>query len=205
MTDPNYPYFDYPIDAASYAERAQRQLQLFDAGNPESLFYAAFELRMVIEARFDKGLRALLQTNVTEEEKQKHTRRIEKLSIDKLFRKLETIDENTLQSSTLILGRPGGQATSVLQYTAVTEKLAHDYDRVSKLLHYGFCLKKINEEWFLKEKIFPNKDNMKSLMDYREMLGDIAKRLEEASSGDLLAPASFLLKLIEELDEDAEQ
>lgn len=42
-------------------------------------------------------------------------------------------------------------------------------------------------------------------MHYREMLGDIAKRLEEASSGDLLAPPSFLLRLVEELDESAEE
>lgn len=35
-------------------------------------------------------------------------------------------------------------------------------------------------------------------MDYREMLGNIAQRLEEASSGALLAPPSFLLQLIDE-------
>ena len=62
-----------------------------------------------------------------------------------------------------------------------------------------------NREWFLKEKIFPNKDDMRSLMDYREMLGNIAKRLEEASSGDLLAPPSFLVRLVDELDEDTEE
>jgi hypothetical protein len=76
MTHPNYPYFAYDIDAWSYVERAQKQLQLFDAGNPESLFYAAFELRTGIEARFDKGLRALLQTNLKEEEQKYHTQKI---------------------------------------------------------------------------------------------------------------------------------
>jgi hypothetical protein len=35
MTDPNYPFFTYAADAWSYVERAQKQLQLFDAGNPE--------------------------------------------------------------------------------------------------------------------------------------------------------------------------
>jgi hypothetical protein len=45
---------------------------------------------------------------------------------------------------------------------------------------------------------------MKSLMDFRAMLGDIAQRLEEASSGDLLTPPSFLLQLIDEVNEDME-
>jgi hypothetical protein len=204
MTQPNQPYFAYAYDAWSYVERAKKQLELFDAGNPESLFYAAFELRMGIEARLYDGLRALRQTNMTEEERQRHTKRLERLSPDKLFRKLETIDENTLQSSTLMIGIPGGQSTSVLRYTAVTKELANDHDRpLSKLLHYRFFID--NPEWYLKEKIFPNRDNMRSLMDYREMLGEIARRLEEASSGDLLAPPSFLLGLIDKLDESAEE
>src|SRR5919109_5293969 len=113
MTDPNHPYFAYHHDAYSYVERAQKQLQLFDAGNSESFFYAAFELRTGIEARLYDGLRALLQTNITEEERQRHTRRIERLSPDKLFRKLATIDEHTLQSYTVTFGRPGGQSMSV--------------------------------------------------------------------------------------------
>jgi hypothetical protein len=45
---------------------------------------------------------------------------------------------------------------------------------------------------------------MRSLIDYREMLGDIANRLEEASRGDLLTPPPFLLGLVEELAENAE-
>jgi hypothetical protein len=138
MTDPHYPYFAYQIDAASYAGRAKRHLQLFDAGNPESLFYAAFELRTGIEARLHDGLRALLQTNLTEEEKKKHTQRIERLNVKKLFRKLGTIDENTHQSYTIRFGIPAGQSISVLQYTAVTKELANDWKRVSDLFHYRF-------------------------------------------------------------------
>jgi hypothetical protein len=203
MADTNHPYFSYHNDAYSYVERAKKQLELFDTGNPESLFYAAFELRTGIEARLYDGLRALLQTNVTEEERQRHTKRLEKLSPDKLFRKLETIDENTLQSSTLIIGIPGGQSSSAFRYTAVTKQLIRDRGEVSELLHYPFFIK--NKEWYHKVKIFPNKDNMRSLMDYRENLGDIARRLEEASSGDLLAPPTFLLRLIDEADEGAEE
>jgi len=156
MNDPNYPYFVYHHDAWSYVERAQKQLQLFDARNPECLFYAAFELRMGIESRLYDGLRALLQYNATEEERAKHTKIIEKMNLDKIFKKLETIDENALKSSIMYLGRPRGESTSILRYAAVTKELVKDRGRVSDLLHYGFFID--NKEWYLKEKIFPNKD-----------------------------------------------
>jgi hypothetical protein len=194
MPHPHSPYFSYHTDAWSYVERVRKQLQLFDAGNPENLVYAAFELRTGIEARLYDGLRALLQYRLTEEEKKKHAKRIEKLSTEKLFRKLATIDENTLQSYTVMIGSPGGQSTSVLQYTAVTKELAKDWTRVSQLLHYRFFID--NKEWYHKEKIYPNKDNMRSLVDYRDMLGDIANRLEQASSGDLLTPHPSSLTLL---------
>jgi hypothetical protein len=61
-----------------------------------------------------------------------------------------------------------------------------------------------NKEGFPTEKIFPNKDNMESLMDFREILGDIAERLEEASSDDLLIAPLFLLQVVDELNKDAE-
>ncbi len=60
MPDPNRPYYAYHYDAGSHAERAQRQLQLFDAENLESLFYAAFELRTGIEARLYEGAKGII-------------------------------------------------------------------------------------------------------------------------------------------------
>ena len=77
MPYPTSPYFAYHTDAWSYVERAQKQLQLFDAGNPENLFYAAFELRTGIEACLYDGLKNLLQYKLTEEERKKHAKRIE--------------------------------------------------------------------------------------------------------------------------------
>jgi hypothetical protein len=60
---PGYHFIAYNINTGSFVERAQKQLQLFDEGNPESLFYAALELRMGIEARLLEILRALLRDN----------------------------------------------------------------------------------------------------------------------------------------------
>ena len=53
-----------------------------------------------------------------------------------------------------------------------------------------------NKEWFPTEKIFHNKDNMESLMDFHEMLGDI--------SDDLLIAPLVLLQVVDELNKDAE-
>lgn len=197
MTDPNHPHFIYPTDAWSYVERAQKQLQLFDAGNPESLFYAAFELRMGIESRITYGLKSLLRARGMPEQK------LEKYDLDKIFKKLETIDENTLKPSTLVISTPGGQTAGVWQYTPITKDLTRDYGTVSDLLHYQFFLRK--KDWFAKQRLWPQY-NTKSLLDYRDILGDIAKRLEEASSGDLLAPPPpSLFQLLDEVDEDTEE
>jgi hypothetical protein len=103
----------------------------------------------------------------------------------------------------LIIGTPGGRSAGMMRYTGVTKELTKDWGQVSELLHYKFFIK--NKEWYHKVKIFPNNENMRSLMDYRGMLGDIAQRLEEASSGDLLAPPSFLLRLIDEVNESTEE
>jgi len=128
-----------------------------------------------------------------------------KNKLGKIFRTLTNLDKNTLDSATVILGIPGGQTSSTFRYTPVTKEFLKDWGEVSDLLHYSFFLKKENKEWFHKERIFPNKDGMKSLMEYREMLGEIAWRLENASSGDLIIPPTFLLQFINENDVGAEE
>jgi hypothetical protein len=192
MANPNYPYFAYHTDAASYAERAHKQLRLFDAGNPESLFYAAFELRTGIESRLIKGIKDLLKANNRSEKE------IKGYSPENILKKLAKIDANALKPLTLTIGIPGGQTATVLQYTPVTPELARDWGRVSNVLHYMFF--ETNPEWYAKRRLQPEFKEM-SLVDYRDMLGEIAQRLDDASSGDLLAPPVFL-KFFDKLNED---
>jgi hypothetical protein len=192
MTHPNYPYFAYHIDAWSYVERAQKQLQLFDAGSPESLFYAALELRTGIEARLIKGIKDLLKANNRSEKE------IKGYSPESILRQLAKIDADALKTVTLTIGIPGGQTISVLQYIPVTPELAKDWGRVSNLLHYMFF--ETNPGWYAKRKLQSAFKEM-SLVDYRDMLGEIAQRLDNASSGDLLAPPAFL-KFFDKLNED---
>jgi hypothetical protein len=116
MTDPAYPYFSYGHDAWSYLERARKQLQLFDAGNAESLFHAALELHLGIESRISYELKALLDARKMPEQK------IENYTLGKLFNDLVSIDKNTFESFTVLFSTPGGQTTSALQYAPVTRE-----------------------------------------------------------------------------------
>ena len=193
MTQPNHPHFAYHIDAWSYVERAQKQLQLFDAGNPESLFYAALELRIGIEARLIKGINDLLKANKRSEKE------IKRYSPESILKQLAKIDVDALKPLTLTISIPGSQMATVLQYTPVTPELAKDWGRVSNLLHYMFF--ETNSAWYTKRRLQPEFKEM-SLVDYRHLLGEVAQRLDKASSGDLLAPPAFL-KFFDKLNEGA--
>jgi hypothetical protein len=176
-------------------ERAQKHLQLFDEGLPEGLFYAAFELRMGIEARLFDGLDSLRRANGLPPDEN-----ITKYNPRELFNKIAKIDENALQPLTLTIGIPGGKAVSIMQYMPVTKTLAEDWGRMSQLLHYTFFAD--NPDWYAKRRL-KDEYGLMSLADYRDMLGDIARRLEEASSGDLIAPPTFI-KFFDELNKDRE-
>ena len=194
MTGANYPYFAYHIDAWSCVERAQKQLQLFDEGNPESLFYAALELRMGIEARLLEVLRVLLRDNNRPAEE------IKAYQPKILLGRISELDENAFHQITLTIWIPGSQNRTVLQFIPVTKELASDYGKVGNLLHATFF--ESNKDWFAKRRLWPEY-HTKSLADYRDILGDIAKRLEKACNGSLITPPSFL-KFFDELNRDAE-
>jgi hypothetical protein len=190
MTDLDY---DYGRDSWSFVERAHKQLQFFDAGNPESLFYAALELRMGIEARLLEILRALLRDN------HKPAEKIKEYTPKVLLDKISRLDHHALYPVTLTVGIPGSQSRTVLQFIPVTPELASDYGKVGTLLHCTFF--ETNQNWYVKHRLWAEYKT-RSLLDYRDMLGDIAKRLEDASNSDLLAPPSFL-KFFDQLNEPA--
>jgi hypothetical protein len=145
MAQPNHPHFAYHIDALSCVERAKKQLQLFDAGTPKSLFYAALELRRGIEARLIKGIKDLLKANKRSEKE------IKRYSPESILRQLAKIDADALKPLTLTIGIPGGQTATVLQYTPITSELAKDWGRVSNLLHYMFF--ETNPGWYTKRRL----------------------------------------------------
>ena len=197
MPHPNSLYFAYHIDAWSYVERAQKQLQLFDEGNPESLFYAALELRMGIEARLIEILRALLRDN------NRPAERIKQYKPKILLGKISELDKNgnVFRHITLTFGVPGSQSSTVFQFIPITRELAADYGKVGDLLHCTFF--EGNEGWCVKKRLKGEYGAM-SLLDYRDMLSIITQRLKEATGSDLIIPPSFI-KFFDELNNDAEE
>jgi hypothetical protein len=96
---------------------------------------------------------------------------------------------------------PGSQNRTVLRFIPVTKELASDYGKAGNLLHCTFFESNIG--WYAKKGL-KDEYNLMSMFDYRDMLGDIAKRLEEASSGNLLIPPSFL-NFFDKLNKDAKE
>lgn len=183
MTDPDYPYVDYNISSLDFLDRARKQLSLFDAGNIESLFYAALELRMGIEARICEYLEHSLNDKKPSKQKEYHAK--------KLFAKLLKNNPDADQPLELLIGKKGSTSLSVFKYTPVKKELIDYYEKeLGKILHHKFFVDNKNS-WYIKKKL--QKYGAKSLFDYRDLLEKIALELEEANKGDLLSHPQFTL------------
>lgn len=176
MTDPDYPYFDHNISSLDFLERAKKQLDLFDAGKIDNLFYAALELRMGIEARVCEYLEHSLNDKKPSKQKEYHAK--------KLFNRLLKNNPTADQPLDLIIGLKGSSTKTVFKYTPVTQKLISYYENLGELLHYKF-FQNNKESWYIKKKLL--KYSVKSLLDYRDLLQKIASELEKANEGDLLS------------------
>lgn len=153
---------DYATDIYAYLVRARTQL---DSNSPESLFYAAFELRSAIESRLQQYLDARLDIARRKEKGWKIIN--SELELSKVFSDARRIVELTLTAETV----PGELR---LFHTPVEPALAHaGAKRISRLLHFSELQPSIQEEWWTKEKAF---------------LQSTFTKLEFASSGTLLAP-----------------
>lgn len=176
------PFFKYAIVSICFLERARKQLKCFDDGIPESLFYAALELRMGIEARLFEYIEASRRT------KKKSVKPITDFQATKLLKELSKIDPKTADKQTLIFAIEGsGQGTS-LEYTPVTKELASDHGKLGEILHFNFFKNK--KHWYFKERL-KKKNKKESLLDYRDFLYKVAGELEEANRGNLFAPFGF--------------
>ena len=185
------PIFNYSIPAFNHLQRAKKQLQLFDAGTVQSLFYCALDLRFGIEARLFEYIEASSST----------LRNPLKLSKEyvatKLLKILLETNPEYDNPATLVIGLPGRKSVNRFDYTPVTKKLASYHGMLGEVLHFKFF--KNNEKWFIKQRL-SNRGSQKSLLDYRDFLAEVMSELEYATSGHLLTHPIFT-KLIEEADE----
>jgi len=183
MSDMDSPYFDYNIPSFCFLERARKQLELFDSGSIESLFYAALELRTGIEARLFEYLDASMGDN---------KKKLSGLSKDyvatKLLKKLSAIDPNSEKYTAVYFGKDRQHLEFAFEYTPFTKQLAEYHGMLGEILHFKFF--RNNKDWYYKERLF-EKHKVKSLLDYRDWLEMVAKELEVVTRGDLLKHPAF--------------
>ena len=138
--------FRYNIPSFCFLERARKQLKLFDEGSSESLFYAALELRVGIEARLFEYIEASLRAN------NKPPKRIKDYSATKLLKKLSEIDPNAVDPVTLIIAIEGSGQGTALEYTPITKQLASYHGMLGEMLHFKFF--RNNKYWYYKNMLF---------------------------------------------------
>lgn len=181
------PYFNYNISAIYYLNRAKEQLQLFDSGVIEGLFYGALDLRFGIEARLFEYIKASSQTL-------KHSN---EYVATNLLRILTETNPDYNEPATIVIGLPEQNIGSRLDYTPVTKKLAFFHGKLGEMLHFKFFMK--NENWFIMQRL-SNKRGQKTLLNSRDFLDEVTNELQYATSGVLLSHPTFT-KLMKEADE----
>lgn len=172
MTD-KPPFFLYDIPSGSFAERAQMQLKRFDEGHPESLFYAAFELRTGIEARLHEYISAA------------HPSRVKDYDAQKLMAKLRRRSKHADTAFRLHFRSPSGLSSTVLTYEPVTPMLIDAHAKLGDLLHFNFF--RSNPDWFYTVSLVEHDPPSKSLVDVRKWLGEVVAELERVANSTLLS------------------
>lgn len=151
---------EYRVASRDYLERAR--LRLAEDG-PESLFYAAFELRCGIEARMQEYLE--VQDEVSK--KKKGGWRIAELgkNVERMFRTGDKIGQFTIKDDKT------GNVIKTLYYTPVTSSLRKRAQQLGDLLHASKDHSKMNDAWWRKTNA---------------LLSDTCRDLQKATTGTLL-------------------
>lgn len=153
---------EYATDVYACLVRARAQL---DASTPESLFYAALELRGAIESRLQQYLDA--RDDIAQHKKKGWKMINSELELSKVFRDSRKVVELKLAAETI----PGELR---LFHTPVEPALARaGADRISRLLHVTKVQPSVEDRWWNEEKDF---------------LEQTFRTLESAASGTLLGP-----------------
>lgn len=176
------PFFQHQADSRAFLARARKHLAHFDAeADVTSFFYAALELRFGIEARLCEYLRPALKSLG------KDTNNLTEYVASKLMNQLAKIAPDSEHHCVVRLTPDDGGKSTVLQYTPVSRELAAIHGKLGELLHFKFFVN--NEYWLIKSPL--GGTPYKSLLDFRSLIDDGVKGLEEATAGSLLGNPQF--------------
>jgi hypothetical protein len=155
----------YKIDTRDYLARARERL---NEDKPESLFYAALELRFGIEARLKKYLDA--NDNLQKKKMKGCQISILSKNVENVFKqrnkliKLKFYDKVTKQVFVELL------------YTPVSNKLIKEGEKIGNMLHSKKHYETQDDDWFKMTK---------------EFLECVYKELEISNKGTLLSPPLY--------------
>lgn len=189
------PFFAYEATSHGFLKRALAHLERFDEEDEaSSLFYAAFELRMGIEARLWEYLKPALK------ELGKEPSEIGEYVATKLLRKLINLNPDAEIHTTFRIADEQDGARTVMEYTPVTHELASLHGRLGEILHFKFFTR--NQHWFIRRALRPK--GHRSLVDYRELVAHGLAELQKSTTGSLLSNPRFT-RLVDDVLEEAEE
>ncbi len=196
----NSDFFEYNIPPFCFLERARELITRFDRGDIASIFYAALELRMGIEAKLFQTIESAIKLERLPEKK------IKEYSATKLLKKLASINPDAEESVAISFGLAGSNSRTRMEYTPVTPELAKKHGMLGGYLHYNFFRR--NPYWFYNVKTEKSGESV-TLNRLREILEEVALELEKATSGSLLSPptgfmSKRFLKKMDELNTEPE-
>jgi len=152
----------YKIGTRDFLWRARKKL---DENVPESIIYAALELRMGVEARLKKYNEALEEFS---KEKKKGWRiKILDKHLENMFRTGKKITE------IWIIDNDSGRVKGVLYHTPLSKTLVKNSEKIGDILHANNLYKSQKDEWYSETKKFLEKTYLE---------------LHKANRGTLLAP-----------------
>lgn len=189
------PFFVYQATSYGFLERALAHLERFDDEvDTPSLFYAALELRLGIEARLWEYLRPALK------ELGKEPTSVGEYAATKLLRRLVDLNPDAQNQTTFRVTDEQSGNSTVMEYTPVSRELASLHGRLGEILHFNFFIR--NERWYLRRAL--ESRGQRSLLDYRELLGRTVTELQKATAGTLLNNPRFTRFVNDVLEEPEE-
>lgn len=168
-------YYAFDWAGESWARHAREQLKLFDEGKVEALFFAAFALRMGIEARLREYISAA----------SKDKSKVKDYDARKLLAKLRERSPHAQKSFIVTFTPVEGGSPFPLTYTGITDALVAAHGKLSDLLHATFF--RNNPEWAYRMPLKDKTPPSRSLTDIREWLAGVLAELDRATQGTLLS------------------
>lgn len=189
------PFFVYQATSYGFLERALAHLDRFDDQvDAASLFYAALELRLGIEARLWEYLKPALR------ELGKEPTVVGEYAATKLLRRLVDLNPDAETQTTFRITEEKSGDSTVMEYTPVSRELASLHGRLGEILHFNFFIK--NDRWYFRRAL--ESRGQRSLLDYRELLRRAVEELQKATAGTLLNNPRFTRFVNDALEEPGE-